>query len=82
MPLYEYRCAPCDHIFETLIRTRDDVPRCPQCGSMDVAKLLSVPAAAQAGGKASNLPLCQDTGGPMMGGCGAEGCRTGMCSFD
>ena len=46
MPLYEYRCEPCDRTFETLIRSSGDQPHCPQCGNVDVDKQLSVPAAA------------------------------------
>lgn len=80
MPIYEYHCAPCDHNFETLIRSASDVPRCPHCGGIDLAKQFSVPAAAQASGpRGSSLPIC-DAPGP--GACGPGHCRTGMCSFD
>jgi putative FmdB family regulatory protein len=82
MPIYEYRCEPCDHSFETLIRGGGDVAHCPRCGTIDVAKQFSVPAAAQTDGARSNsLPVC----GPMpapMGGCGMGGCGSGMCSMD
>ncbi len=62
MPIYEYRCDPCDHTFETLIRGAGDAARCPQCGSLEVAKQLSVPAAAQTGrGRAGELPICGDS---------------------
>ncbi len=58
MPLYEYQCEPCDHTFETLIRGSGDAPHCPKCGSVEVAKLLSVPAAAQTGhGRTGELPI-------------------------
>jgi putative FmdB family regulatory protein len=81
MPIYEYRCEPCDHSFETLIRGRGDVPHCPKCGGIDrLAKQFSVPAAPQAGGpKGSSLPIC-DAGSPPA--CGGGACRSGMCSFD
>ena len=49
MPIYEYHCEPCDHTFETLIRSAGDLAHCPRCGSLEVAKQLSVPAAAQTG---------------------------------
>ena len=77
MPIYEYRCAPCDHTFETLVRSSGDVPRCPSCGNVDLAKQFSVPAAAQTG---ASLPVCG--AGPKDLGCGPGQCRTGMCSFD
>ena len=70
MPIYEYRCDPCDHTFETLIRGRGDTPHCPKCGGIELAKLFSVPAAAQTGGhQGSSLPVC-NPGGPSFG-CGS-----------
>lgn len=43
MPVYEFSCAACEHVFETLVRG-DEEPECPQCASKRLAKLLSVPA--------------------------------------
>jgi putative FmdB family regulatory protein len=81
MPIYEYRCEPCEHSFETLIRGQGDVAHCPKCGGVELAKQFSVPAAAHTGsGQSSSLPVC-DTG-PKDYGCGPGSCRTGMCSFD
>ena len=80
MPIYEYRCEPCDHDFETLIRGQGDVAHCPHCGGIDLVKQFSVPAAAQTGHGSSSLPICQS--GPDSHGCGPGHCRTGMCSFD
>ncbi len=84
MPLYEYRCGPCDQTFETLVRGQGDVPHCPECHGVDLTKLFSVPGAPQvAGGRgASALPVCQDMGGSPSFGCGAGGCGSGMCGLD
>lgn len=82
MPIYEYHCEPCDRTFETLVRSSSDVPHCPSCGNLDLAKQFSVPAAAKVGGASGSLPVCADVGPSPMGGCGAGGCRSGMCSFD
>ncbi len=43
MPLYDYRCQACQHTFELLVRA-STVPACPQCGSTQLEKLLSLPA--------------------------------------
>lgn len=43
MPLYSYRCGPCDIEFETLVRS-NDVPECPKCGGSKLERLLSAPA--------------------------------------
>ena len=81
MPIYEYRCAPCDHTFETLVRSSGDTARCPECGGIDLAKQFSVPAAAQtARGSAGSLPVCD--AGPTSVGCGGGPCRTGLCGTD
>jgi putative FmdB family regulatory protein len=81
MPIYEYRCEPCQHTFETLIRGAGDVAHCPQCGAIDLVKQFSVPAAAQTGSGTSqgSLPVCE-SGNNF--GCGQGRCATGMCSFD
>ena len=42
MPIYEYRCQTCDHEFELLIRG-EATPRCPECESEELEKLLSLP---------------------------------------
>jgi putative FmdB family regulatory protein len=81
MPIYEYRCEPCDHVFETLVRGQGDTPHCPQCGGIDLHKQFSVPAAAHTGSRqGSSLPVC-DTG-PSSFGCGSGPCRSGMCTPD
>lgn len=79
MPIFEYRCEPCGHGFETLIRRPEDVAHCPRCGGIDLVKEFSVPAAAQTG-QGSSLPIGQPSS--ESGGCGPGHCRTGLCSFD
>ncbi|MCX7175788.1 MAG: zinc ribbon domain-containing protein [Proteobacteria bacterium] len=44
MPLYDYRCSACTRTFELLIRA-DSVPACPNCGSQQLEKQVSAPAA-------------------------------------
>lgn len=53
MPLFDYTCQGCQHTFEHLTR-QGHAPACPQCGSADVTKQMSmfsvgapVPTAAQ-----------------------------------
>lgn len=78
MPIYEYHCEPCESTFETLVRSERDVPKCPSCGSIEVEKQFSVPAAAKVNGGSSSLPISS----PMpMGGCGMGGCGGGMCGM-
>ena len=45
MPLYEYRCESCEHLFETIQKFSDPhVSVCPKCGGGPVVKLISSPA--------------------------------------
>ena len=44
MPLYEYRCESCEHVFETIQKFSDPLQdTCPKCGG-PVHKLMSSPA--------------------------------------
>jgi len=44
MPIYDYRCNNCNKTFELLVRS-SSTPACPSCGSLQLEKLLSRPAA-------------------------------------
>ena len=52
---YEYRCTPCDKVFEELIIRRSDeaAVRCPSCKSDHLARVMSQPAQSKTGGAAS-----------------------------
>ena len=43
MPIYDFRCTKCANEFELLVRGAD-APVCPECGSVQVKKLVSLPA--------------------------------------
>lgn len=78
MPLYEYACPSCHTDTELLVRLGEK-PACPSCGSLDLAKKLSVPAAHT---KGASLPVCEAPA-PSNGGfcgrgmCGMSGCGPG-----
>jgi putative FmdB family regulatory protein len=67
VPIYEYKCAACEHRFEELIRAERDVKNvaCPKCGARKVEQQPSVFAAHNAPTKSSRPPGC--------GGCAAAG---------
>jgi putative FmdB family regulatory protein len=76
MPIYEYNCRKCDSKFEKLVKNAaaaDDMS-CPNCGSKDTARALSVFAAVSSApaAKTSSAPkgMCGRCGGP--GPCGME----------
>lgn len=43
MPIYEYRCTSCEHIFEVLTSSGSmlEPVKCSKCGSDKVSKILS-----------------------------------------
>lgn len=80
MPIYEYECNACGYRSELIRRMADaDEPAaCDQCGSGDVARVLSVFSAnvgaahqRPGGAPAPSGPTCGACGGPH-GSCGAR----------
>ncbi len=42
MPIYEYGCGECGHIFEEMILSGDTEPtECPACGNEEIGRLVS-----------------------------------------
>lgn len=58
MPLYEYSCASCKHVFEVLIMSASeaDTVRCSRCQSPDVSKLMSAANFSGASSASSTSP--------------------------
>lgn len=54
MPLFEFKCRACEHVFELLILGGSPVPACPQCHSGAIEKLVSTFAAASEGQRQAN----------------------------
>lgn len=44
MPLYDFRCPACAHVFEELVR-HGEIPECPRCGNASPEKQISAPSA-------------------------------------
>ncbi len=44
MPIYEYRCVSCGHVFEDFRQStdKDDVQLCEKCGKPKVERVMSV----------------------------------------
>jgi putative FmdB family regulatory protein len=54
MPLYDYSCRNCSHVFEALV-LRDKSPTCPECQSQDLERMMSMPAVRSESTKAKML---------------------------
>ena len=76
MPIFEYHCKECRKQFETLVNP-STVPACPDCGSRELARQLSVFAVGGRGARlAERAPAgpcgtCGDPRGP--GACSLDG---------
>ena len=44
MPVYEFKCTKCDHVFEVMggYAERERTQTCPECGSTDVKQAISL----------------------------------------
>lgn len=71
MPIYEYRCQACGHVFEELTRLSAPAPACPKCQSADTARQLSSFAATglTSAPCGADSPAC-GVGGDLSSGCG------------
>jgi putative FmdB family regulatory protein len=69
MPIYEYRCESCSHVFESWQKMSDPNPdKCPSCGAGKVEKLISATSfilqgsgwyATDYGGKTAHKPTSE-----------------------
>ncbi len=71
MPVYDYKCLACGHVFELLahISGDNDKYKCPVCGSYQLDRMLSAPS------------LLRHRNSPGSTCCGrTERCDTPPCS--
>lgn len=69
MPIYEFKCSRCGHVFEFLHLSRDEeYARCPVCGEVKTEKLLSTfssfsSSQSQGAGSITSSSSCGSSGG-------------------
>ena len=64
MPMFEYACPKCGHVFERLVWNRSqDSPECPRCGWNRVEQKFSSFATSTATGKSSGTVCAPSSGG-------------------
>ncbi|MBD3243950.1 MAG: zinc ribbon domain-containing protein [Chitinivibrionales bacterium] len=72
MPIFEYRCKSCGHVFDELLRSADSpAPPCPSCGATEPEKLLSVIGGVHMGSTKTSCPS-----GPSCSSASGGGCRS------
>lgn len=78
MPIYEYKCQECGKVSEFFFRTSSDSRTftCPNCGSHNLDKLLSVPSLLKVEADAADTTCCGRTKRCETPPCSSEGkCR-------
>ena len=43
MPIFDFKCNQCGHVFEDMTSSREDTPLCVECFSTDVVAVVSTP---------------------------------------
>ena len=68
MPIFEYICKKCRKKFEVLEKTSDgDKTNCPNCGSEEIEKQISVFSAVVKEGQSKKCHTCSDFKCPHSG---------------
>jgi putative FmdB family regulatory protein len=84
MPIFEFLCADCGKTSEMLVSSTSDIPKCHNCESLKLTKLLSAPSSLS-GGSRRGIPGPADTGccGNAVGhsGCAGPGSCCGKTPF-
>lgn len=70
MPIFDYTCADCGKTSELLVRSSQDKPACPHCGSAKLEKQL--PMVAVKGLKSDHVHSNGCGCGKPRGGCGGN----------
>lgn len=55
MPIYEYQCQGCRHVFEYLILSSSAAAKCPACDSLQLDRLVSACAISSETTREANL---------------------------
>ncbi len=71
MPLFDFACAACGKVAEILVRSAEDTPACPHCGSTRLTKELPT-FRAQTKEVAPHVHSGSCGCGKPRGGCGAN----------
>ena len=78
MPIYEFRCAKCQSVFEELVRlgSTGDGLTCPRCGGAEISKQMSAcfSHTASAASSCDYADMCGAAQGGAMPSCCGGNC--------
>lgn len=72
MPIYEYICTGCDNQFEELVFSTSEAVACPECGSGQVERAMSVFSFSSGG-------TYRSSAGSSCGNCTSHSCSSCSC---
>ena len=74
MPIFDYQCSECGRTYDVFHKGREIVAdiECPQCGSAQYKKLMSVPMVAVSSASGKSMSASEDSSGSCCcgGACG------------
>jgi putative FmdB family regulatory protein len=78
MPIYEFQCGRCNHVFEVLCRASDEKHRasCTRCASKKTKKLMSVCRTKVERSPYEMAGRAAGSGSGSCGSCSATSCST------
>jgi putative FmdB family regulatory protein len=59
MPIYEYECRECGHVFEYLVLPASPAAECPSCRNKDLKQLISLCGVSSENTRQANLKSAQ-----------------------
>jgi len=71
MPIYEFRCQRCQHVFEVLCKLKEQIlPSCEACADVNVERVVSLCSFSLQGGgwAADGYQRKADTGADVVNG--------------
>ncbi|WP_093393277.1 FmdB family zinc ribbon protein [Thermodesulforhabdus norvegica] len=74
MPIYEYECPKCNCRFEQLVFRQSEKVCCPECGSSEVSRCMSIFGFKSGGDKGAASSRMGSSGS------GCSGCRATSCA--
>jgi putative FmdB family regulatory protein len=79
MPIYEYQCSDCGHVFEEIVSvvSQKNLP-CPSCKSKKTNKLMSRIGIGKSKSGSSDFACHSGGSCPGAASCGAGGCCPNM----
>ncbi|RLC68560.1 MAG: hypothetical protein DRH97_02725 [Chloroflexi bacterium] len=72
MAIYEYECLECGKVSEVFVRGTEQAPRCPDCGSAKLERLISSSYVIRTSSQAPGTTCCG-----QAERCNAPPCSTG-----